>query len=149
MLSCHVTLLRSLLCDMFPSSFTHTLTGLGTVLWDHCVLCQPLNILDHWQNFTSNVNCKKCVLRKIFGVECTSTIFFSCVHLRYNMVGHCKFCLTLIGGFLIFQDPLSVNQLLGISCTFGGVLVYTHFKLQEQTKQKQVESVRSKLPTQV
>ena len=68
-----------------------------------------------------------------------SSFSSSHAHCRYNMVGHCKFCLTLMGGFLIFQDPLSVNQLLGITCTFSGVLAYTHFKLQEQAKQRQAE----------
>ncbi|KAG7278583.1 hypothetical protein CRUP_013325, partial [Coryphaenoides rupestris] len=28
----------------------------------------------------------------------------------YNMFGHFKFCITLIGGYLLFQDPLSINQ---------------------------------------
>ena len=52
------------------------------------------------------------------------------------MVGHCKFCLTLLGGFLIFQDTLAMYQLIGIICTFGGILLYTHFKLQEQSRKK-------------
>lgn len=29
---------------------------------------------------------------------------------RYNMFGHFKFCITLIGGYLLFHDPLSLNQ---------------------------------------
>lgn len=28
----------------------------------------------------------------------------------YNMFGHFKFCITLIGGYLLFHDPLSLNQ---------------------------------------
>lgn len=41
---------------------------------------------------------------------------FKCVvvHLTlvhsYNMFGHFKFCITLIGGYLLFHDPLSLNQ---------------------------------------
>ncbi|XP_029969119.1 solute carrier family 35 member E3 [Salarias fasciatus] len=50
----------------------------------------------------------------------------------YNMFGHFKFCITLIGGYLLFHDPLSVNQALGILCTLAGILLYTHFKLLEQ-----------------
>lgn len=50
----------------------------------------------------------------------------------YNMFGHFKFCITLIGGYLLFQDPLSLNQALGILCTLAGILSYTHFKLAEQ-----------------
>ncbi|XP_071775415.1 solute carrier family 35 member E3 [Centroberyx gerrardi] len=54
----------------------------------------------------------------------------------YNMFGHFKFCITLIGGYLLFQDPLSLNQVLGILCTLSGILFYTHFKLSEQEEGK-------------
>ncbi|XP_044534199.1 solute carrier family 35 member E3 isoform X2 [Gracilinanus agilis] len=57
----------------------------------------------------------------------------------YNMFGHFKFCITLFGGYVLFKDPLSVNQGLGILCTLFGILAYTHFKLSEQ------EGNRSKL----
>ncbi|XP_068611125.1 solute carrier family 35 member E3 [Brachionichthys hirsutus] len=50
----------------------------------------------------------------------------------YNMFGHFKFCITLIGGYLLFHDPLSLHQVLGILCTLAGILSYTHFKLVEQ-----------------
>ncbi|CAH1783717.1 unnamed protein product [Owenia fusiformis] len=51
---------------------------------------------------------------------------------RYNMVGHLKFCMTLLGGYLIFNDPIRMIQLGGIFLTLGGVITYTHFKMQEQ-----------------
>ncbi|XP_062440282.1 solute carrier family 35 member E3 [Rhea pennata] len=54
----------------------------------------------------------------------------------YNMFGHFKFCITLLGGCLLFKDPLSVNQGLGILCTLLGILAYTHFKLSEQEGSK-------------
>ncbi|XP_069485820.1 solute carrier family 35 member E3 isoform X2 [Ambystoma mexicanum] len=54
----------------------------------------------------------------------------------YNMFGHFKFCITLLGGYILFQDPLSVNQGLGIICTLFGILAYTHFKLKEQEESK-------------
>uniref|UniRef100_A0A8V0YID7 Solute carrier family 35 member E3 n=1 Tax=Gallus gallus TaxID=9031 RepID=A0A8V0YID7_CHICK len=60
----------------------------------------------------------------------------SAVVLRYNMFGHFKFCITLLGGCLLFKDPLSVNQGLGILCTLFGILAYTHFKLSEQENSK-------------
>ena len=47
------------------------------------------------------------------------------------MIGHCKFCVTLVGGFLLFQDPISLNQLLGILSTVSGVSLYIYFKLNE------------------
>ncbi|KAM9772578.1 solute carrier family 35 member E3 [Syngnathus typhle] len=54
----------------------------------------------------------------------------------YNMFGHFKFCITLIGGYVLFQDPLSLNQALGILCTLVGILSYTHIKLAEQEEGK-------------
>ncbi|XP_072915650.1 solute carrier family 35 member E3 [Hemitrygon akajei] len=54
----------------------------------------------------------------------------------YNMFGHFKFCITLLGGYVLFKDPLSVNQCLGILCTLCGILCYTHFKLSEQEEEK-------------
>ncbi|KAG8514154.1 Solute carrier family 35 member E3, partial [Galemys pyrenaicus] len=53
-------------------------------------------------------------------------------NLSYNMFGHFKFCITLFGGYVLFKDPLSVNQGLGMLCTLFGILAYTHFKLSEQ-----------------
>lgn len=50
----------------------------------------------------------------------------------YNMVGHLKFCITLVGGIVIFQDPVSLNQLLGMFLTLLGIICYTNFKVQEQ-----------------
>lgn len=52
------------------------------------------------------------------------------------MFGHFKFCITLFGGYVLFKDPLSVNQGLGMLCTLFGILAYTHFKLSEQEGSK-------------
>ncbi|XP_060759534.1 solute carrier family 35 member E3 isoform X2 [Neoarius graeffei] len=54
----------------------------------------------------------------------------------YNMFGHFKFCITLLGGYALFHDPLSLHQGLGIACTLSGILTYTHFKLSEQEEGK-------------
>ncbi|XP_053544342.1 solute carrier family 35 member E3 [Ictalurus punctatus] len=54
----------------------------------------------------------------------------------YNMFGHFKFCITLLGGYMLFHDPLSLHQGLGIACTLSGILTYTHFKLGEQEEGK-------------
>nr|CAD7460686.1 unnamed protein product [Timema tahoe] len=48
--------------------------------------------------------------------------------LTYNMVGHMKFCLTVLGGVLLFHDPFHVNQVVGIVCTIVGVTMYAHVK---------------------
>lgn len=44
------------------------------------------------------------------------------------MAGHLKFCLTVAGGYVIFQDPLSLNQLIGLLLTLAGVVAYTHLR---------------------
>ncbi|TST22533.1 Solute carrier family 35 member E3 [Bagarius yarrelli] len=54
----------------------------------------------------------------------------------YNMFGHFKFCITLLGGYALFHEPLSLHQGLGIACTLSGILTYTHFKLSEQEEGK-------------
>ncbi|MGH0151095.1 UNVERIFIED_CONTAM: hypothetical protein FKN15_057859 [Acipenser sinensis] len=54
----------------------------------------------------------------------------------YNMFGHFKFCITLLGGYALFQDQLTLNQGVGILCTLAGILSYTHFKLSEQEEGK-------------
>eukprot|EP00112_Aurelia_sp_Birch-Aquarium-sp1_P004884 Seg1551.4 transcript_id=Seg1551.4/GoldUCD/mRNA.D3Y31 product="Solute carrier family 35 member E3" protein_id=Seg1551.4/GoldUCD/D3Y31 len=54
----------------------------------------------------------------------------------YNMVGHMKFCITLIGGYLLFNDAMRLHQLLGVCCTFSGILMYTYLKLEEQKATK-------------
>lgn len=35
---------------------------------------------------------------------------FLTVARSYNMFGHFKFCITLVGGYVLFHDPLSFNQ---------------------------------------
>lgn len=50
----------------------------------------------------------------------------------YNMVGHLKFCIILMGGYFIFHDPLRTNQMMGVATTLAGIIAYTHFKLAEQ-----------------
>ena len=38
----------------------------------------------------------------------------------YNMVGHLKFSLVLLGGCLIFHDALNLLQILGIALAILG-----------------------------
>ncbi|KAK3585822.1 hypothetical protein CHS0354_038344 [Potamilus streckersoni] len=52
----------------------------------------------------------------------------------YNMVGHLKFCLTLLGGYVLFHDSLQFLQVLGIFTTLAGIIAYTHFKMEERKK---------------
>ena len=56
------------------------------------------------------------------------------------MVGHMKFCLVLIFGYLLFKAPLEMNQLLGVCSTVFGVIYYSHLKLKEQQQQQKKSS---------
>ncbi|KAL5013455.1 hypothetical protein ScPMuIL_007725 [Solemya velum] len=60
----------------------------------------------------------------------------------YNMVGHLKLCLTLLGGFLLFQEKPLILQVLSIVTTLSGIILYTHFKMAEQKKQSLPLSVK-------
>ncbi|XP_076236571.1 solute carrier family 35 member E3-like [Calliopsis andreniformis] len=51
--------------------------------------------------------------------------------LTYNMVGHSKFCLLLLGGSLIFHETLAINQAIGITLTLVGIILYAHVKMRD------------------
>ena len=53
----------------------------------------------------------------------------NCFLFRYNMTGHTKFCLTVAAGYLLFHDPLSLNQFIGLLLTLGGIVAYTHLRV--------------------
>lgn len=72
-----------------------------------------------------------------------STHIIPLTNSRYNMVGHLKFCITLTGGVLIFHDPVSLNQMIGVALTLLGIICYTHFKVQEQNRAR--DKARDKL----
>ncbi|XP_002127564.2 solute carrier family 35 member E3 [Ciona intestinalis] len=61
----------------------------------------------------------------------------------YNMFGHFKFSITLLGGYFLFRDPIQLYQVFGILITVCGILAYTHEKLKGQA------SPKSKLQTRV
>ncbi|KZC11418.1 PREDICTED: solute carrier family 35 member E3-like [Dufourea novaeangliae] len=51
--------------------------------------------------------------------------------LTYNMVGHTKFCLLLLGGSLIFHETLAINHVIGITLTLIGIILYAHVKMKD------------------
>ncbi|XP_035672310.1 solute carrier family 35 member E3-like [Branchiostoma floridae] len=59
----------------------------------------------------------------------------------YNVIGHLKFCITIMGGFLIFREPVTTNQCVGIALTLAGIMAYTHFKTTE--KQEEIQRTKS------
>ncbi|XP_014476132.1 PREDICTED: solute carrier family 35 member E3-like [Dinoponera quadriceps] len=51
--------------------------------------------------------------------------------LTYNMVGHSKFCLLLLGGAILFRETLALNQLIGIILTLIGIMLYAHVNMKD------------------
>ncbi|XP_003701249.2 solute carrier family 35 member E3-like [Megachile rotundata] len=49
--------------------------------------------------------------------------------LTYNMAGHFKLCLLLLGGSLFFHETLAINQVIGITLTLIGIILYAHVKI--------------------
>lgn len=45
------------------------------------------------------------------------------------MVGHSKFCLLLLGGSLLFHETLAMNQVIGITLTLVGIILYARVKV--------------------
>lgn len=48
----------------------------------------------------------------------------------YNVVGHFKTVIILTASFILFASPLNAKNILGMSLALGGMIMYTHFKMQ-------------------
>eukprot|EP01080_Neovahlkampfia_damariscottae_P010053 gene10053-2477_t len=55
--------------------------------------------------------------------------------LTVNVIGYLKTCIVFIGGFLFFGTKLEVKNVLGISLTLLGVLIYTYVKMNPVQKE--------------
>lgn len=63
-----------------------------------------------FRDFWKSCGLFRIVLRGLpQGPSGTNVVILILVH-SYNMFGHFKFCITLVGGYLLFHDPLSLNQ---------------------------------------
>ena len=49
--------------------------------------------------------------------------------IAYNVLGHCKLSLVIVGGFVFFGAPLEAKNLFGVLITLLGVAWYTYLKL--------------------
>ena len=52
--------------------------------------------------------------------------------LTYNAVGHGKLVAILIGGFLIFGNPITINNIIGVFLTVWGLTWYTRITIEER-----------------
>nr|CAD7603816.1 unnamed protein product [Timema genevievae] len=121
------------------------------------LLCQPVHLLDHRKHLSTHVSFMTTSHIAMFwgepldlvvwykemlpniSYEYYSLWWYTGVlsltrSFRYNMVGHMKFCLTVLGGVLLFHDPFHVNQVVGIVCTIVGVTMYAHVKMKDHHK---------------
>merc|ERR1711892_84604 len=57
--------------------------------------------------------------------------------ITYNFFGHFKFCSTMLGGYFIFHDSITLNQGFGIVLTLVGVFGYSRLKFLENGRAKQ------------
>jgi len=54
--------------------------------------------------------------------------------LAYNIVGHLKTAIVLIGGVVLFGDMMSRDRLLGITLAMAGIVWYTQLAMQEKSR---------------
>jgi solute carrier family 35, member E3 len=64
--------------------------------------------------------------------------------LTYNMIGHLKFSMIVLGGLVIFQEPISLKQFLGMMLSLSGFIFYTKFRMDENKKDN---TNKTSLPT--
>ena len=78
--------------------------------------------------------------------------------ITYNFFGHFKFCSTMVGGYFLFNDIITVsgmifikitgnfqtNQGVGIVLTLIGVFAYSRLKFLENARAKQTLPMTSK-----
>lgn len=97
----------------------------GGIIRSGCILREFDFLLDHRKDLALNVSLCKIITRnsQICALYALTSIF------RYNMVGHSKFCLLLLGGALLFRETLAINQLVGITLTLVGIILYAHVKV--------------------
>ncbi|KAJ1630745.1 triose-phosphate transporter family-domain-containing protein [Pavlovales sp. CCMP2436] len=58
--------------------------------------------------------------------------------ITYNVLGHFKLSLVVVGGFLVFGYHVDVQNILGMCVVFVGVIWYTHLKLRAGSAERAV-----------
>ena len=56
------------------------------------------------------------------------------------MIGYLKTCIVFIGGFVLFGTKLEAKNVLGISLTLLGVLIYTYVKMYPIQKVQPIDT---------
>ncbi|XP_052261186.1 solute carrier family 35 member E3-like [Dreissena polymorpha] len=90
----------------------------------------PNEVFNHWEMETLGM----VLLSGVVAFSVNLSIFWiigNTSPVTYNMAGHLKIVLTLLGGCLLFHDSLNLLQIISMLTTMSGVIAYTHFKMQE------------------
>jgi solute carrier family 35 protein E3 len=61
-------------------------------------------------------------------------------------VGHFKLCCIIVGGFVLFGEPIEWKNLTGVLITLSGIFLYTHYKLEEGERTKRAQEVPPPAP---
>eukprot|EP00164_Ancoracysta_twista_P005956 GFYU01008205.1.p1 GENE.GFYU01008205.1~~GFYU01008205.1.p1 ORF type:complete len:358 (-),score=72.21 GFYU01008205.1:147-1085(-) len=76
-----------------------------------------------------------------FGVNLsTFLVIGSTSAVTYNVVGHLKTCIIIVGGTILFGTPVTWMSMIGVSLALGGIFMYTHLKLKMAAEQKAREA---------
>jgi solute carrier family 35 protein E3 len=65
--------------------------------------------------------------------------------LTYNVVGHVKTVLVLVGGVVIFGDTMPLKKFVGVSVTMAGVIWYSVLKMRPAAKPTKLVDIGEKL----
>jgi hypothetical protein len=56
------------------------------------------------------------------------------------VIGYLKTCIVFVGGFVLFNYPLDIKNVFGISLTLLGVLIYTYVKMYPVEKVQVIDT---------
>ena len=69
--------------------------------------------------------------------------------ITYNVLGHFKLCVVLVGGVLLFNGDTNTKRMMGMAITFFGVVVYTTLKQRISESWDNAKGTGSVLPVSV
>eukprot|EP00698_Gefionella_okellyi_P020037 TRINITY_DN6236_c0_g1_i2.p2 TRINITY_DN6236_c0_g1~~TRINITY_DN6236_c0_g1_i2.p2 ORF type:complete len:135 (+),score=33.91 TRINITY_DN6236_c0_g1_i2:644-1048(+) len=65
----------------------------------------------------------------------------------YNVVGHFKLTLIILGGWFFFDATLDYRNMFGVALTLVGVFIYTHFKMEDQANEAKAKAALAAEPS--
>lgn len=96
-------------------------------------------LLEYVQNDLNEFNFSLILLSGVIAFFVNLSVFLvigKASPITYNVLGHSKLIIIITGGFVIFNAPFILNQLIGISIALVGVFLYTYYKLSQSDEVK-------------